>query len=58
MVNPTCRYLPGAWQAVDKDSTSLQDFLYDPHKPEVDEFLKVELASLLEGWEAVTKEGK
>ncbi|GFF40815.1 hypothetical protein IFM46972_06339 [Aspergillus udagawae] len=49
-------YFRGAWQAVDKDSTSLQDFLYDPHKPEVDEFLKVELASLLEGWEAVTKE--
>jgi hypothetical protein len=43
---------------VDKDSTSLQEFLYKPHSPEVDEFLKVELESLLEGWNDVTKEGE
>lgn len=44
--------------AVDADATTLQEFLYNPHSPKADAFMKVELAHLLSGWKDVTDEGE
>ncbi|KAJ5592211.1 hypothetical protein N7537_009115 [Penicillium hordei] len=49
-------YFRGSWEAIDTDATTLQEFLYDPHSPKVEVFLRVELAHLLLGWKDVTDE--
>lgn len=51
-------HVQGSWIALQGDSQDLEKFATEPHIEQTDAFMRVELASLLEGWTRVRDEGK